>query len=689
MPTSVARAILVSVLVVACLVQAGRAQQGPPTEGGGAQPTFRTGIDFVRVDVIVTDKGQPVSDLTQADFEVREDGQTQAIEQFRLIKVDNAARQVQAQETPRAIRNRDDEELEAARDDVRVIVFFLDDYHTRQANAISVKKPLIDFIETQVRPNDLLAVMGPLTPVSELRFTRNKAAIESAINGFEGRKFRYIPRNRFEEQYTRLSTEQVETLRNSIVMGALRGLSTRLGSIREGRKNVVFVSEGFTALLPPQLRNSDAEAMSGLPNGVPSGAGENSRTEETARAFAMGDINLRLREVFTLANRNNTAFYTLDPRGLAANEFGIDENVGPQQDRASLQATQDTLRTLAEQTDGKAIVNRNDLTRGLQQVVQDGSVYYLIGYTSSQSKTDGKFHEIKVSVRRRGVEVRARRGYWAATADDVERATKATAPAPPSNKAFENALAVINGSVQANQAVRTWIGSARGAGGKTQLTLIWEPIPGPPGSRREVPGRVSIIAARESGELVYRGRSVVDAGAGRGGSASAPAGPPGPQRLTFEAPPGPLELRLSIEDAGGSVIDNDVRRLTVPDLTAPQPSLSTPRVFRARTARELQALTQDPTAVPLASREFSRGDRVLIRFDAYGVGTETPSVRADVLNRNGQKMADVSVAPATAGGTHQIDLGLASMASGEYVLEVVVTAAGAEARELVPIKVGS
>ena len=679
-----------AVLVVACLVPAGRAQQSPPAGGDGAQPTFRTGIDFVRVDVIVTDKGQPVTDLTQADFEVREDGQAQAIEQFRLIKVDNAARQAQAEAPQRTIRNRDDEESEAARDDVRVIVFFLDDYHTRVANAISVKKPLLDFIETQVRPNDLLAVMGPLTPVSELRFTRNKAAIESAINAFEGRKFRYQPRNQFEEQYSRMSTEQVENLRNSIVMGALRGLSVRLGSIREGRKNVVFVSEGFTALLPPQLRNSDAEAGSGLPNGVSSGAGENSRAEDTARAFATGDINLRLREVFTLANRNNTAFYALDPRGLATNEFGIEENVGPQQDRVNLQATQDTLRTLAEQTDGKAIVNRNDLSKGLQQVVQDGSVYYLIGYTSSQSKTDGKFHEIKVSVKRRGVDVRARRGYWAATADDVERATKATVPAPPANKAFENALAVINPSVQGNQAVRTWLGSARGAAGKTQLTLIWEPIAGPPGARREVPGRVSVIAARESGELVYRGRSVAESGAARGSTSPTTVSTlSGPTRVAFEAPPGPLELRLSIEDAGGSVIDSEVRRVTVPDLTAPQPALSTPRVFRARTARDLQGLVQDASAVPLASREFSRGDRVLIRFDAYGVGTESPSVKADILNRNGQKMADVPVAPATAGGTHQIDLGLASMASGDYVLEVVVTAGGSEARELVPIRVGS
>ena len=524
-------------------------------------------------------------------------------------------------------------DLEAAKEGVRLFLFFFDDYHVRMGSAASLREPLIKFIQTQLRPADMVAVMYPLTPVDGISFTRNFGSIESAVRGFEGRKFRYEPRNQFEAEYSRYPTETIETIRNQVVMGALRSAATRLGSLREGRKSIVFVSEGFTAMLPAQMRNQDVSLPcigpggGGIPGCNPAAgnpmAGEQlSSRESTAQYFAQTDIYSRLREVYDVANRNNTAIYSLDPRGLATQEFDIDENIGPNQNRAALQMTQDTLRVLSQETDGRAIVNRNDLTTGLAQVTRDASAYYLIGYTSSQSKTDGKFHEIKVSVKRRGVDVRARRGYWAATADDVERATKATVPAPPANKAFENALAVINPSVQGNQAVRTWLGSARGAAGKTQLTLIWEPIAGPPGARREVPGRVSVIAARESGELVYRGRSVAESGAARGSTSPTTVSTlSGPTRVAFEAPPGPLELRLSIEDAGGSVIDSEVRRVTVPDLTAPQPALSTPRVFRARTARDLQGLVQDASAVPLASREFSRGDRVLIRFDAYGVGT--------------------------------------------------------------------
>ena len=73
----------------------------------------------------------------------------------------------------------------------------------------------------------------------------------------------------------------------------------------------------------------------------------------------------------------------------------------------------DTLRTLADNTDGRAIVNRNDLAAGMKQIVRDTSAYYLLGYNSTHTATDGKFHEIKVRVKRPGIQVRARKGYWA------------------------------------------------------------------------------------------------------------------------------------------------------------------------------------------------------------------------------------------------------------------------------------
>src|SRR5262245_44809298 len=328
-------------LVCFALVQVGTAQQqatpAPPGQTGPAsqgnqqnnqnsqqgdqqQPVFRGGIDFVRVDVIVSDKkAQPVTNLTQNDFEVLEDGKPVTIEQFKLIKVDGNP-------TPggppaKQICNRNDEELEAARDDVRIFVFFMDDYHVRRANSMSVRPTLIRFIQQQLRPTDMIGIMYPLQPVSDLQLTRDHEKIANAINTFEGRKFDYTPRNIVEQNYARYSTDQVERIRNDVVMGALQGLAVRLGSLREGRKSIVYVSEGFTAMLPPQMRRMDASQPANPIETAGATAVADSPRELTNEWFGQMDVYSRLRDVYDVANRNNTSVYSLDPRGLAPFEY--------------------------------------------------------------------------------------------------------------------------------------------------------------------------------------------------------------------------------------------------------------------------------------------------------------------------------------------------------------------------------
>jgi VWFA-related protein len=659
----------------------------PATPQGDAaqQPTFRAGINFVRVDVIVNDnKGQPVIDLKESDFEVLEDGKPQSIEQFRLIRVDGNVRP--GDPPPRELRNKIDEEVEIARDDVRLFVFFFDDYHVRFANSVAVREPLTRFVQT-LGPNDVVGIMYPLTPVDGITFTRNPASVISAIEHFEGRKFDYRPRNLFEEQYARAPSEAVEQIRNQVVMTALRGLATRLGGLREGRKAIIYVSEGLTASLPPQLRTPDASiGRAGVqPGSVGPLTGENSPREETAAFFASSDLYLQLREVFTAANRNNAAIYSLDPRGLTPNEYDIDQNVGPRQDARALQMTQDTLRSISDETDGRAIVNRNDLASGLTQIVRDSSYYYLFGYTSSLAPADGKFHQITVRLKRRGLGVRARKGYWALTPEIVARSNIVT---PETPKPIQQALASIAPSVQSAKFVQTWIGTARGEGGKTRVTLIWEPIAQPPGARsnQPQPGRVAVIAANAKGDLIFRGRTP-DAAIASTASPTLPTAAPasGPQRLVFDAPPGDLELRLSVEGTVGGVLDSEIRTITVPDLTSPDAAISTPRVFRARNALEFRAAANDAAALPITGRSFSRAERLLIRFDVYG--NATPS--AVLLTGAGKKFADIPVAPAAAGGTHQIDLSLGAIAAGEYLVEITVKGATGEAKELVPLRVGA
>jgi len=154
---------------------AGAPQQQPAAQQQSAdqQPTtIRRGINYVSVDVIVTDKdGKQVLDLTQNDFTVAEDGKPQTIDNFSIVKID--ALETMQSGPPRQIRDDLDEEREAARPDVRLFVILLDDYHVQRGNDLAVKKPLIDFIENQLAPADMIAIMYPLSPITDLRFSRN------------------------------------------------------------------------------------------------------------------------------------------------------------------------------------------------------------------------------------------------------------------------------------------------------------------------------------------------------------------------------------------------------------------------------------------------------------------------------------------------------------------------------------
>ena len=162
--------------------------------------------------------------------------------------------------------------------------------------------------------------------------------------------------------------------------------------------------------------------------------------------------------VFAVANRTNTAIYTIDPRGLANFEYTVADSVGFDMDKRILAQTTDVLRTIADETDGRAIVNRNDPLPALQQMMRDGSAYYLLGYTSSAGFRDGKFHKIDVKVRRRDVEVRARKGYWAVSAEEVARATVAAKPPVPEDVSSAlDKLADASSSAR-RQPVTLWLG---------------------------------------------------------------------------------------------------------------------------------------------------------------------------------------------------------------------------------------
>ena len=133
------------------------AQNPPPS---GQTPTFRAGVDAVSVDVIVSDKqGRPVTDLQPEDFEIVENKKLQTIQTFKFIKIDDASKPESS--FIHDISSMDEQQRETGRDDTRVIVIFLDDYHVRLGNSMVIRQSLAKFV-SQLSSHDLVAVMYPL-----------------------------------------------------------------------------------------------------------------------------------------------------------------------------------------------------------------------------------------------------------------------------------------------------------------------------------------------------------------------------------------------------------------------------------------------------------------------------------------------------------------------------------------------
>lgn len=645
---------------------AGLAAQDAPQ-----QPVFRGGVDAVTVDVTVLGRdGKPVRDLTAADFEVREAGKLQAVTTFRLVETDDGLTDNRAQ---REILSFDEHRVEAARVENRLFVIFLDDYHVRRENSMRVREQISAFV-SQLSPHDLVAIATPFSSVTGLTFSRSHSGLAAHVLNFEGRKFDYQPKNAIEERYQHVPIEQQEQMRNSIVTSALANISEYLGTLREGRKTLIYVSEGMSGSLPSGVRVRTAGFGARTTTGA-TGSGRDSFA-----FFENSSLLLEIQtKVFAAASRNNVAIYTLDPRGLVNFEYGVDEDVSSADDRRIVQESVDLLRVIAEQTGGRAIVARNDPLPALRQMVDDGRTYYLLGYTSTEAPRDGKFHQIEVRVKRRDVEVRARKGYWAYTAEEVARATappKAAAPAEVTEAL--DTLASATASGRARQ-ISVFMGVARGAGEQARVTFAWEAAvaAGATPSALERVDHVSVVATTVSGRDVFSGVIPKDpAAVGR------PAGV-----VTFEAPAGPLRIRVTSETAKGVRIDNDEEELDVPDFTATGPQLTTAFLFRGRTARDLQQIRLAESPTPTVSPVFSRTERVLIRFGAYGPAGTTPKVTMRLLNQQGDQLAALPTPVANPRGDLEGELGLGPFPPGDYLVEIVAEVLGESTKRIVGLRV--
>jgi VWFA-related protein len=504
----------------------------------------------------------------------------------------------------------------------RRIAIFLDEYHVSPGAATDrVRESMTRFIDQSLGPDDQVAVMKPLDSLFAIQLTTDRDSARKAVASFEGRKGDYEPRNAYERNYIAGTPPRIEAARTQVALSAMNALAIHLGTDAEGRKTLIVVTEG--------IARSERRRGQDLPT---------------------------LESVIRSANRSTVSVYPLDPRDPA-------------------EEISDATRLLAADTDGQTIAG--DLDAGLRRVTADSTAYYLLTYRAPHAE-DGKFHAVQVRTKRTGVTLRARKGYWAPSPDDTLRATVLARLNEPKKPAPVEPMRHISALI------RPWFGLAKGDGGNTRVTVVWEPAARVPGDRnRRYPARVQLSVKSPDGTVLFEGPLQ-------------PTGPSAmdeqgvtPSRAVFDAPPGRLRLQMSIQDMSTQLLDSDVRDLIVPDFGKPPVAIGTPEILRARNARDFRRIDAD-AAVPVAAREFSRAERLLIRFPVYGPADATPSLTAKLLNRMGQTMRELAIAPpSTPAGSNEIDLPLAGLANGEYLVELTVKSSAGEVKDRVNFRVTS
>jgi VWFA-related protein len=508
---------------------------------------------------------------------------------------------------------------------------------------------------------------------------------------------RSTPGNERRPEQVEVAAEMIARRREKLTLDALTDLVLWLRGVREERKAVLAVSDGWRLFGPNNglLTRGKGEDPPPGPGGIGVAPGGQLTTDLARDRY--GDPRLRceadrlqlsqldngqtFRDLLDRANRSNVSFYPIDSRGLPVFDTSIEENfvypggargpVPPAIDQARLRLRIDSLQTLAEATDGMAVVNSNDIERGLTRIVADLTTYYLLGYYSTNAKLDGKFRSIKVRVKRPGVDVRARRGYLAASEEEVSRGTPAAAVATAVPVgALERALGGL-AALRPDTRVRTHV--------------AWLPA----GEGREG-GRVWAVAELDrtlARSPEWAGGARVEATlAGSDGSKLASttlALAPGVRSLPIELdgvalPQGEAVLRLRLVPTGGGLALMETVRFTVPASVA---GVGAPRLWR-------RGPITGPQFVATGDAAFRRNEHLRVEVPASG---PIDAVTAELLDRTG-RVLPIPVAARTStpsGGVSwgTAELALAPLAAGDYALKITVTTGGATQEALTAFRV--
>ena len=387
------------------------------------QPTFRSGVTIVSTDVIPRDSGgRFVSDLTRENFTVLEDGVPQSIASFALVHGGRTFTALTPSEQPAVPEGIVLPQSRRPVADVagRVVLIFVDDLHIDVEYTPHVRR-LIETLSTNLlHDGDMVAMVSSGPSALEIQLTYDRKLVAAAASKIRGSG---IPvADLFQMLETSQGPGDIRT-RAQVAFYTAYNMMSELEKVVNKRKAVIYISNGYDF-------DPFAESRKGrdrIQGGRFSEASRFLIDEENPyfqlpRITADIDLYRYMRELTLAANRANATLYTVDPQGLAgvvdAGKF-LDQSEW----RTFIQKTQSSLRFMAEETGGFAVVNDNDFASAFKRIDAETSDYYVIGFYSSNPDPKKRVRQIEVKVDRPNVNVMARTAY--------SLKTPGTPPAPP------------------------------------------------------------------------------------------------------------------------------------------------------------------------------------------------------------------------------------------------------------------
>ena len=656
---------------------------------GGAQtpqqrPVFRSGAIFVNVDAYPRKDGKIVDNLTKADFEIFEDGKPQAVEEFEFVRV--------APNTPdeerRDPRSIEESNREAADPHNRVFVVYLDIFSVTLFGSHYARAPIIEFLSRSIGPKDLYGVMTPELPASAITFARRTETLEAELRKYwdwgEGDRTSTFMRNATEGKLFVCGTDGealVKAYRKDETFRSLDQMVSRLGGLRDERKNILYVSEGWNLNQGAPMGASPSKYPSiptvGVGPGGRIGMGSNSNMSgdsdrawcDMQRTVLFGiDYDQRFRDLVSWATRMNVAFYPIDVGGLRTNNVPASRAPKPGENPAVVAEAYRTVQTnslnmlqdLATATDGHAIVNTNDLTGAVRRISDDLSAYYLLGYYSNNTAADGKFRRIDVKVKTSGVKVSARRGYLGPTAAMKKAEEEAASKPVREETAVDRELGRL-ARLRTDASLFTAAVASPAA-----LDVVVEIASAEFGSGRwSNGGAVKVeVTSKDEGAKPVTAEAKLEAGS---------------RALLIKVPvtttgASSWRIRTHIE-SGSEALDDEVE-------VAPAGSavIGEPAVFRANPGPRAPLR-------PVADFKFFRTERMHVE---WALAKALDDRTARLLNRRGEPLAVPVALTERADGDRIVlaaDLTLAPLADGDYVIEVTASSGGAKLQKLLAFRV--